>query len=85
MHIIYVHSHQQHTYLLLDRQFQLLLLLIYEIVIHWILTHMTPQAYIQLVVCLLYIELHITALGDSLGLCRSPVQMKAILTLMTRG
>ena len=38
---------------------------------------MTPQASIQLVVCFLYRELHNTALGDSLGLCRSPVQMKA--------
>ena len=64
---ISVHSHQHPTYLLLDRHLQLQLLLIHVTVIHWIITHMTPQAYIQLVVCLLYKELHITALGDSLG------------------
>ena len=54
--------HQQPSYLLLDRHFQLQLLLIHVTVIHWLITHMTPQAYIQLVVCLIYKELHHTAL-----------------------
>ena len=67
VHITYIHSHQPLTYLLFDRHFQLELLLIYVTMIHWIITHMTPQAYILLVVCLLYKELHNTALGVSLG------------------
>ena len=47
--------------------FQLWLLLISETVIHWIIAHMTLQAYILLVVCLLYKELHHTALGTTLS------------------
>ena len=39
------------------------LLLISVTVIHWIMAHMTLQAYILLVVCLLYKELYHTALG----------------------
>ena len=66
-HLISVHSHQHPTSLLLDRHFQLWLLLISEAVIHWIMAHMTLQAYILLVVCLLYKELQHTALGYSLG------------------
>ena len=46
------------SYLLLDRHLQLWLLLISETVIHWIMAHMTLQAYILLVVCLLYKKLH---------------------------
>ena len=43
------------------------LLLITVTVIHWIMAHMTLQAYILLVVCLLYKELQHTALRFSLG------------------
>ena len=55
------------SYLLLDRHFQLWLLLISVTVIHWIMAHMTLQAYILLVVCLLYKELHHMALCDTVG------------------
>ena len=66
-HLISVNSHQHPTYLLLDRHFQLQLLLISVTVIHWIMVHMTLQAYILLVVCLLYKELHHTALRTLYG------------------
>ena len=66
-HLISVHSHQHPTCLLLATHFQLQLLLISVTVIHWIMAHMTLQAYILLVVCLLYKELQHTALGYSLG------------------
>ena len=58
---ISVHSHQHPTSLLLATHLQLQLLLITVTVIHWITAHMTLQAYIH--ACLLYKELHRTALG----------------------
>ena len=67
---ISVHSHQHPTSLLLATHLQLQLLLITVTVIHWIMAHMTLQAYILLVACLLYNELHQTALerrGVGLG------------------
>ena len=60
---ISVHSHQHPTSLLLATHLLLQLLLVSVTVIHWIMAHMTLQAYILLVVCLLYKELHNTVLG----------------------
>ena len=61
-HLISVHSQQHPTSLLLATHLLLQLLLITVTVIHWIMAHMTLQAYILLVVCLLYKELQHTAL-----------------------
>ena len=64
---ISVHSHQHPTSLLLATHLLLQLLLITVTVIHWIMAHMTLQACILLVVCLLYKELQHTDLRFSLG------------------
>ena len=64
---ISVHSHQHPTSLLLATHLQLQPLLITVTVIHWIMAHMTLQACILLVACLIYKELQHTALGYSLG------------------